>query len=63
MPPNPPAGQMPSTLWSVILLARDGPEGAADESLATLCRTYRYPLYVCIRKRTGAADQSEDLRH
>jgi hypothetical protein len=54
---------MPSTLWSVILLARDGPEGAADESLATLCRTYRYPLYVCIRKRTGAADQSEDLRH
>jgi RNA polymerase sigma-70 factor (ECF subfamily) len=57
----PPSGHMPSTLWSIILLAQDGSTGEADQALATLCRTYWYPLYVYIRKRTGATDRAEDL--
>jgi RNA polymerase sigma-70 factor (ECF subfamily) len=55
--PNPFA----STLWSVILRARDRPSPEADEALAALCRTYWYPLYVYLRKQVGSAAEAEDL--
>jgi RNA polymerase sigma factor (sigma-70 family) len=43
------------------LLARGQPSPEANEALAALCRTYWYPLYVYIRRRTGSADEAEDL--
>jgi RNA polymerase sigma-70 factor (ECF subfamily) len=39
------------------LSARDG----ADSALETLCRTYWYPLYVCIRRQAANAREAEDL--
>jgi RNA polymerase sigma-70 factor (ECF subfamily) len=55
------ADQMPSTLWSVVLRARDRATPEADEALAVLCRAYWYPLYVYIRRQVGSADQAENL--
>jgi RNA polymerase sigma-70 factor (ECF subfamily) len=59
--PPPPDRRFASTLWSVILLARDRASPAAEEALAALCRTYWYPLYVYIRKQVGSPGQAEEL--
>jgi RNA polymerase sigma-70 factor (ECF subfamily) len=59
--PGPSAGQLPSTLWSVVLRARDRSAPEAEEALAQLCRVYWYPLYVYIRRQVGSTDQAEDL--
>src|SRR5262245_29863246 len=58
---TPHANSQPSTLWSVDLLARNRNAPDADAALATLWRTYWYPLYVYIRKQVGSPDQAEDL--
>lgn len=59
--PVPPAASFASTQWSLVLLARGQSSPAADDAMATLCRTYWYPLYVYIRRRVGSADQAEEL--
>jgi RNA polymerase sigma-70 factor (ECF subfamily) len=59
--PRRAADQMPSTLWSVVLCARDRATQEADEALTALCRMYWYPLYVYIRRQVSTADQAEDL--
>src|SRR5262249_3747402 len=51
-----PAG-FASTRWSLVLRARDG----ADAALEMLCRTYWYPVYAYVRRRTGAVDLAEEL--
>ena len=54
--PGKSAGQLPTTLWSVVLQARDRSAPEAEEALAELCRAYWYPLYVYIRRQVGSAD-------
>jgi RNA polymerase sigma-70 factor (ECF subfamily) len=59
--PGPSGDPLPSTLWSVVLRARDRAAPEADEALAALCQAYWYPLHVYIRRQVGSADQAEDL--
>ena len=56
-----PASQFPSTLWSVVLQARNRPSPEADNALAALCQAYWYPVYVYVRRQVGSVDQAEDL--
>ncbi len=57
----PAAHSFDSTPWSVVLRARDRTAPEARAALATLCQTYWYPMYAYIRRRTGSADEAEDL--
>lgn len=50
-----------TTHWTVVLSARDGGTGVADEPLAALCRTYWPPLYAFLRKQGFSAQEAEDL--
>jgi RNA polymerase sigma-70 factor (ECF subfamily) len=44
-----------------VVLAQDRTSPQAREALATLCRTYWYPLYAYIRRDVGSADRAEEL--
>jgi RNA polymerase sigma-70 factor (ECF subfamily) len=59
--PSATAGKFASTHWSVVALAQDRTAPAAQQALATLCRTYWYPLYAYIRRDVGSADRAEEL--
>jgi RNA polymerase sigma-70 factor (ECF subfamily) len=50
-----------TTQWSLVLLARERASPQADAALATLCRTYWYPLYAYIRRQVHTAEPAEDL--
>jgi RNA polymerase sigma-70 factor (ECF subfamily) len=50
-----------TTHWSVIVAAGHRSSPQAREALATLCRTYWYPLYVFIRRHGFSAEESQDL--
>ena len=50
-----------TTHWSVILAAADGSSPESDRALATLCRTYWYPLYAFVRRQGHPAHEAEDL--
>jgi len=63
-PPYPPpvtnsdsaaSGVFPHTHWSVVLAAKE----QSDAALEHLCRTYREPLLVFLRRETGAAEAEE----
>ena len=53
-------GQFETTRWSIVLQARAGPVEARG-ALEKLCRTYRAPVLAYIRRRTGNADDADDL--
>ena len=60
--PSAPAGdQFLSTRWSVVLAAGEASKPEARQALNELCRTYWYPLYAYVRRRTGSADAAQDL--
>jgi RNA polymerase sigma-70 factor (ECF subfamily) len=50
-----------TTLWTVVLDAKNPDSPAASDALESLCRTYWYPLYVFIRRRGHGAFEAEDL--
>ncbi len=50
-----------TTHWSVIAAAQDAASPECQEALATLCRTYWYPLYAFIRRQGYSPEESEDL--
>ena len=50
-----------TTRWSVVLRAGDSAPDAARDALATLCRTYWYPLYAYVRRRGHGPDEAADL--
>ena len=55
------SGSFATTQWSVVLRAggKDDPSSAA--ALADLCRSYWYPLYAYVRRRTGNVHTAQDL--
>jgi RNA polymerase sigma-70 factor (ECF subfamily) len=50
-----------TTHWSVVLAAGDSQSPDAREALATLCRTYWYPVYAQFRHLENDADAARDL--
>jgi RNA polymerase sigma-70 factor (ECF subfamily) len=50
-----------TTHWSMVVAAGRRSSPQAREALATLCRSYWYPLYVFIRRQGFSADESQDL--
>jgi len=60
--PNPSnAPRFATTHWSVVLAAGRGASPLANEALATLCRTYWYPLYAYVRRLGHQRHDAEDL--
>lgn len=54
-------GLFRTTHWSVVLNAGDLKSPEATTSLATLCETYWYPLYCCVRRHGHSPDDAKDL--
>jgi RNA polymerase sigma-70 factor (ECF subfamily) len=50
-----------TTHWSVVVAAGRHSSPQAREALATLCRTYWYPLYAFVRRQGFSAEESKDL--
>lgn len=50
-----------TTHWTVVLLARDAHDTAAQQALNSLCATYWYPLYAFVRRRGANPAKAEDL--
>jgi RNA polymerase sigma-70 factor (ECF subfamily) len=60
-PPQTPPHAFPHTRWSVVLSANQEETAASDGALETLCRTYWYPLYVCVRRSGHNPHDAQDL--
>lgn len=50
-----------TTLWSVVLSAKQGDPSEADDALEKLCRTYWYPLYAFLRREGRTSHDAQDL--
>jgi len=50
-----------STHWSVVVAAGDSVNPGAREALETLCRTYWYPIYACVRRKGRMPSDAQDL--
>jgi RNA polymerase sigma factor (sigma-70 family) len=50
-----------ATHWSVVLTAGRSDTTRAHDALATLCRTYWYPLYAYVRRRGHSPEDAQDL--
>ena len=55
------AGRFSTTEWSVVLAAGDSQAPDRREALASLCRTYWYPIYAHVRQLGGPVDRAQDL--
>jgi RNA polymerase sigma-70 factor (ECF subfamily) len=49
-----------TTHWSVVLKAADGESPERQSALATLCRSYWYPLYAFARRQGRNPEEAED---
>lgn len=58
---SPDRGQMPPTLWNVILAARDLHSSGRHAALAQLCEIYWHPLYAFVCRQGFTQHQAEDL--
>lgn len=50
-----------TTLWNVVLTARNGDSPGASEALNTLCGAYWSPLYSFIRRKGHSPAEAQDL--
>ena len=50
-----------TTRWSIVLEAGGRSSAGSREALASLCRTYWFPLYAWARRQGHSAPDSEDL--
>jgi RNA polymerase sigma factor (sigma-70 family) len=50
-----------TTHWSVVLSAQDRDCANSDAALETLCRSYWYPLYACVRRQGHSPQDAQDL--
>jgi RNA polymerase sigma-70 factor (ECF subfamily) len=55
------AGEFKTTHWSLLLTAYHRDTAVAAVALNRLCQSYWYPVYVFIRRRGHAPDESSDL--
>jgi RNA polymerase sigma-70 factor (ECF subfamily) len=55
-----PVRRFATTRWSVVAAAGQGSSPEAQEALATLCRTYWYPLYTYARRQLPSAEDAQD---
>jgi len=56
-----PQAAFNTTHWSVVLALSQGDSARAREAMASLCRTYWYPLYAYVRRRGYSAPDAQDL--
>ncbi|HUR46122.1 MAG TPA: sigma-70 family RNA polymerase sigma factor [Candidatus Saccharimonadales bacterium] len=56
-----PSSRFVTTHWSIVLSAKAGLPGEADEALEQLCKTYWWPLYTFVRRRGYGAHDAQDL--
>jgi RNA polymerase sigma-70 factor (ECF subfamily) len=54
-------GRFFTTEWSLVLAAGDSQAPDSREALASLCRSYWYPVYAHVRHLGEPRDQAEDL--
>jgi RNA polymerase sigma-70 factor (ECF subfamily) len=60
--PDPqPSWGFASTHWSIVAAAGRKQSPEASDALATLCRTYWYPLYAYARRRLAQPEDAQDL--
>src|SRR5262245_57785383 len=59
--PSAPGARFPTTQWSLFLIAGDAFSREWLEALATLCRTYWYPLYAFVRRQGYSPEEAQDL--
>src|SRR5262245_1779791 len=52
-----------TTHWSVVLQAGSESSPHAQNALESLCKSYRYPLYVHVRRLGWGPEDAEDLTH
>ena len=50
-----------TTHWSVVLAAGASEDAGPTEALATLCRSYWFPLYAHVRRRGHDSESAKDL--
>ncbi len=50
-----------TTRWSIVLAAREPTQDAGSAALATLCRSYWYPLYAFVRRQGLGEHDAQDL--
>jgi RNA polymerase sigma-70 factor (ECF subfamily) len=50
-----------TTHWSTVLAAADAQSERASAALASLCRTYWYPVYVYVRRAGRSREDAQDL--
>jgi RNA polymerase sigma factor (sigma-70 family) len=55
------AGRFPTTQWNLVVIAGQGFSPESQEALATLCRTYWYPLYGFVRRQGYDPEEARDL--
>jgi RNA polymerase sigma-70 factor (ECF subfamily) len=57
---DPRGRQFPTTQWHLVLVAGQASSPQSQEALATLCRTYWYPLYGFVRRQGLSDDLARD---
>ena len=55
-----PSPEFLTTRWSVVLAA-GGSQPSASDALATLCKTYWFPLYAFVRRKGYSLHDAQDL--
>ena len=50
-----------TTHWSLVLAVRESPSPEAEAALASLCRTYWYPLFAFVRRYGYTEPDAQDL--
>jgi RNA polymerase sigma-70 factor (ECF subfamily) len=53
--------RFPTTQWNLVLTAGEGTSEESREALASLCRTYWYPLYGFVRRQGYPPEEAQDL--
>jgi RNA polymerase sigma factor (sigma-70 family) len=53
--------RFPTTQWHLVLSAAEGVSSESRDALASLCRTYWYPLYAYLRRQGYGPDDAQDL--
>ena len=58
--PQPATSRFPTTAWSMVVKAGNPQTQFFHESLARLCNSYWFPVYVFIRNKGFSSDEARD---